>query len=70
MQGHAEGGEVRFVTPDNATPRPVLDIIQEKNRAQGRNPVAFRGDVRFDATSDGRIFVLNKADGTIRVIGQ
>jgi glucose/arabinose dehydrogenase len=60
---------VRFVTADNATPRPVLDIIQEKNRAQGRDPVAFRGDVRFDATSDGRIFVLNKADGTIRVIG-
>jgi glucose/arabinose dehydrogenase len=59
---------VRFVTADNTTPRPVLDIIQDKNRSQGRTPVAFRGDVRFDATSDGRIFVLNKADGTIRVI--
>jgi len=58
---------VRFVTADNATARPVLDIIQEKNRAQNKT-VAFRGDVRFDATSDGRIFVLNKADGTIRVI--
>jgi hypothetical protein len=58
---------VRFVTADNTTPRPVLDIIQEKNRAQNKT-VAARGDVRFDATSDGRIFVLNKADGTIRVM--
>jgi hypothetical protein len=30
--------------------------------------VASRGDVRVDATPDGRILVLNKADGTIRVI--
>jgi glucose/arabinose dehydrogenase len=58
---------VRFVTPDNPTPRPVLDIIQEKNRAQNKTAAA-RGDVRFDAVSDGRIFVLNKADGTIRVM--
>lgn len=59
---------VRFATADDATPRPVLDIIQEKNREQGRNPVAFRADVRFDATSDGRIVLLNKADGVIRVV--
>jgi hypothetical protein len=58
---------VRFVTADNPTPRPVLDIIQEKNRAQNKTAAA-RGDVRFDATSDGRIFLLNKADGTIRVM--
>jgi hypothetical protein len=58
---------VRFVTADNPTPRPVLDIIQEKNRAQNKTAAA-RGDVRFDATSDGRMFVLNKADGTIRVM--
>lgn len=58
---------VRFVTADNPTPRPVLDIIQEKNRAQNKT-AATRGDVRFDVTSDGRIFVLNKADGTIRVM--
>jgi acetyl esterase/lipase/glucose/arabinose dehydrogenase len=58
---------VRFVTAPGAPPKPVLEIIQDKNRAQSKT-VAFRGDVRFDATSDGRIFVLNKADGTIRVI--
>ena len=58
---------VLFVTSAGATARPVLEIIQEKNRAQGRTPAA-RADLRFDATSDGRIFLLNKADGTIRVV--
>jgi hypothetical protein len=58
---------VRFVTPGSPTARPLLDIIQEKNRAQNKT-AALRGDVRFDAASDGRIFVMNKADGTIRVM--
>ena len=58
---------VLFVTGPGAPPRPVLEIIQEKNRAQGRT-VAQRADLRFDVTAAGRIFVLNKADGTIRVM--
>jgi glucose/arabinose dehydrogenase len=58
---------VLFVTTPGAAPRPVLEIIQEKNRAQGRT-VAQRADLRFDVTAGGRIFVLNKADGTIRVM--
>lgn len=60
---------VLFTTTDNTTPRPMLAIIQEKNRTQGRTP-ASRADLRFDPASDGRIFFLNKADGTIRVAGQ
>ena len=58
---------VLFVTAPDAAPRPVLEIIQEKNRAQGKT-VAPRADLRFDVTSAGRIFLLNKADGTIRVM--
>jgi glucose/arabinose dehydrogenase len=58
---------VLFVTAPGATPRPVLEIIQEKNRAQSK-PVAQRADLRFDVTTAGRIFLLNKADGTIRVV--
>jgi len=58
---------VLFVTAPGAAPRPVLEIIQEKNRAQGKT-VAQRADLRFDVTAAGRIFVLNKADGTIRVM--
>ena len=60
---------VLFVTAPGAAPRPVLEIIQEKNRAQGKT-VAQRADLRFDVTAAGRIFLLNKADGTIRVMGR
>lgn len=58
---------VLFRTASNATPRTFLQVVQEKNTAQGKTP-ATRADLRFDMTSTGRIFVLNKADGVIRVI--
>jgi hypothetical protein len=58
---------VLFVTAPGVAPRAALAIIQEKNRTQGKT-VAQRADLRFDVTADGRIFVLNKADGTIRVM--
>jgi glucose/arabinose dehydrogenase len=58
---------VLFVTAPGAAPRKFLEIIREKNAAQGK-PAAQRADLRFDLTSAGQIFVLNKADGTIRVI--
>lgn len=58
---------VLFVTAPGAAPRTLLAIIQEKNRAQGRPPAA-RADLRFNADQAGRIFLLNKGDGIIRVI--
>ena len=58
---------VLFRTAPGAAPRTFLEIVQEKNRAQGQAPAA-RADLRFDANAAGQIFLLNKADGTIRVI--
>lgn len=58
---------VVFVTAPGGAPRPALEIIKEKNRAQGK-PEAARADLRFDANAAGQIFLLNKADGVIRVI--
>jgi glucose/arabinose dehydrogenase len=58
---------VLFRTAPAAAPRTFLAIIQEKNRAQGKAAAA-RADLRFDADSAGRIFLLNKADGVVRVI--
>jgi glucose/arabinose dehydrogenase len=58
---------VLFRTAAGAEPRRLLDIVQEKNRAQGKT-AATRVDMRFDANAAGQIFVLNKADGTLRVI--
>jgi hypothetical protein len=48
-------------------PRPLLQLVREKNTQQGKTP-ASRTDMRFGAGADGRLFVLNKADGTIRVL--
>jgi hypothetical protein len=58
---------VLFRTAAGAAPRPFLAILQEKNAAQGK-PAATRADLRFDADAAGRIFLLNKADGVLRVI--
>jgi hypothetical protein len=48
-------------------PKNLLTLIREKNAQQGKQP-ASRADMRFGAAADGRVFVLNKADGTIRVL--
>jgi hypothetical protein len=58
---------VLFRTAAGAAPRTFLSTIQEKNGAQGK-PAATRAGLRFDADAAGRIFLLNKADGTVRVI--
>jgi glucose/arabinose dehydrogenase len=58
---------VLFVTSPGTAPRTFLEIIQEKNKAQGKTPAA-RADLRFDANAAGQIFLLNKADGTLMVI--
>ena len=44
-----------------------LELVQAKNRAQGRTP-AERTDLRLFTGPDGRIFLLNKHDGTLRAI--
>ena len=44
-----------------------LAVVQEKNAAQGKKP-ATRVDLRINLAVDNQIFLLNKADGTIRVV--
>ena len=58
---------VLFVTAPGETPRTFLQILQAKNIAQARPP-ATRADLRYDMTTTGQLFLLNKADGVIRVI--
>ena len=45
--------------------RTFLQLIQEKNIAQGRT-LARRADLRFGAGPGGQVFLLNKHDGAIR----
>jgi hypothetical protein len=55
----------RILLNDNGTSKTFLQVIKEKNLAQGK-PQATRADLRFAESPDGRIFLLNKRDGTIR----
>ena len=45
--------------------KTLLQLIQEKNLAQGREP-AGRADLRFGTGPGGQVFLLNKRDGVIR----
>jgi glucose/arabinose dehydrogenase len=47
--------------------KTVLQVIQAKNAAQGKTP-ATRADLRFGEGPNQQIFLLNKGDGTIRVL--
>ncbi|MCW5965724.1 MAG: PQQ-dependent sugar dehydrogenase, partial [Bryobacterales bacterium] len=57
----------RVLFDDKGTPKTLLQLIQQKNAAQGQRP-ANRADLRFGEGPDGKIFILNKRDGTIRML--
>ena len=57
----------RVLFNDKGTAKTLLQLIKEKNAAQGKMPAA-RADLRFGPGANGQIFVLNKQDGTIRLI--
>jgi hypothetical protein len=57
----------RILLNDNGTQKTFLQVIREKNTAQGRMP-ATRADLRFGEGPDGQIFLLNKRDGIIRAL--
>jgi glucose/arabinose dehydrogenase len=52
---------------DKGTRKTLLQLIVEKNTAQGKEPAA-RADLRFGEGPQGQIFVLNKRDGVIRLL--
>ncbi len=57
----------RVLLRHGGEPTTLLELIREKNAAQGKEPAA-RTDLRFGEGRDGRVFLLNKHDGTIRVL--
>jgi hypothetical protein len=50
----------------NGSAKTMLLVIQEKNKTQGKTP-ATRSDLRL-SLADSQVFLLNKGDGTIRVL--
>jgi len=57
----------RVLFNDKGEAKTLLQLIKEKNAAQGRE-IAARADLRFGTGANGRIFILNKRDGVIRVL--
>jgi hypothetical protein len=57
----------RILLLDGGTPKTMLELIRAKNATQGKTP-ATRSDLRFGVGPDNQVFLLNKGDGTIRVI--
>jgi hypothetical protein len=57
----------RVLFDDGGEAKTLLQLIREKNDAQGRQP-ATRADMRFGSGPEGQIFLLNKADGVIRLL--
>ena len=65
-----EGGNQgfgRILLSDGARPKTLLQLVREKNAAQGKR-AADRVDLRFGSGADGRVFLLDKHDGTVRVL--
>jgi len=57
----------RILINSGGTAKTALQVIQEKNTAQGKKP-ATRADLRINAGPGNQVFLLNKGDGTIRVL--
>ena len=57
----------RILFNDKGQTKTLLQLIQEKNVAQGK-PASTRADLRFGEGPNGEIFILNKRDGVIRQI--
>jgi hypothetical protein len=66
-QGGSAGFHRVLLRMGDAEPKTLLQLIREKNAQQGKSP-AGRADLRFGDGPDGKLFLLNKADGTIRVL--
>jgi hypothetical protein len=57
----------RILFNDKGETKTLLQLIKEKNAQQGKPP-APRADLRMGVGPGGQIFVLNKHDGTIRLL--
>ena len=65
-----KGGQApirRVLFGDKGVAKTLLELIKDKNAAQGK-PAATRADLRFGTGPNSQIFLLNKRDGTIRLL--
>jgi len=57
----------RVLFNDGGQARTLLELVKAKNTQQGKTPAA-RPDLRISAGRDGQVFLLNKADGVVRLV--
>jgi hypothetical protein len=57
----------RILLNYKGTRQTFLQVIKDKNVQQGRSP-ATRTDLRFGFGPDGEVLLLNKRDGTVRML--
>jgi len=57
----------RILFNDKGTSKTLLELMREKNASQEKSPAA-HADLRIDLGPEGKIFVLNKGDGPIRLL--
>ena len=57
----------RILLNDNGESKTFMQLIHEKNAEHGKPPTP-RADLRFGTGPDGRVFLLNKHDGIIRML--
>ena len=57
----------RVLFNSNGEAKTLLQLIREKNTQQGKQP-ASRADLRFGTGPDDQVFLLNKADGVVRLL--
>lgn len=62
-----QDGIRRVLLTDGGEPKTFLQVIREKNAQQGKTQTT-RADLRFGAGPDGQVLLLNKHDGTIRLL--
>ena len=62
-----QDGFGRILLNHDGEPKRLLQLIQEKNIEQGRDP-SVRAGLRFGAGPDNQVLILNKHDGTIRLL--
>lgn len=64
---HGQDGIRRLLLNDGGEAKTLLQLIRARNAQQGRSP-ASRADLRFGTGAEGQVFLLNKADGVIRLL--
>ena len=57
----------RILFNDKGEAKTLLQLIKDKNAAQGKPP-ANRADLRMGLGPNGQLFILNKHDGTVRLL--